>query len=338
MSPLLPGIRLGARVGTPQLTRTTIAGLLAALVLPAVGGTAGGYRYPRFQPVSIAFIDARHGVLAEDDWVCQKVHGCQGRLLATSNGGASWRVSYVGARGMHLYPVRGTQMVYAMTGDAMLASFDAGQHWQRVGWGPAVVSFVTPLDGWRLGRASTFAHPPPLYETRDAGRSWVTRVDPCSGDYGLPAALAFASKTRGWIVCNTQATAGYQGKAVWMTTDAGTSWELRGRTHPIAPPEPKQQVGNLPGFGYPIDATFLADGHGWLLQDRGYMLITIDGGHTWQHSSLTQLDTIAGQSADLLNDTLGFVLLRGCTVRLVRTNLSATAATPLKRWNSPTQC
>ena len=338
MSPLLPGIRLGARVGTHQLTRATIAGLLAALVLPAVGGAAGGYRYPRFQPVSIAFIDARHGVLAEDDWVCQKAHGCQGRLLATSNGGASWRVTYVGARGMRLYPVRGTQMVYAMTGDAMLESTDAGQHWQRGGWGPAVVSFVTPLHGWRLGPASTFAHPPPLYETRDGGHSWITRVDPCSGDYGLPAALSFASKTRGWIVCNTEATAGYQGKAVWMTTDGGSSWELRGRTHPIGPPEPNQQVGNLPGFGYPTDATFLADGHGWLLQDRGYMLITIDGGHIWQHSSLTQLDTIAGQSADLLSDRLGFVLLRGCIVRLVRTNLTTTTATTLKRWNSPTQC
>jgi photosystem II stability/assembly factor-like uncharacterized protein len=338
MSPLPPDIQVAARVGIHQLTRTTIAGLLAALVLPAVGGAAGGYRYPRFQPVSIAFIDARHGVLAEDDWVCQKAHGCEGRILVTEDGGSRWRVTFTGARGVELFPVRGTQVVYALTGDAMLKSTNAGLVWQRLGWRPAVVSFVTPAHGWRLGRATTLAHPPPLYETRDAGRSWSTRVDPCKGDYGVPAALSFASKTRGWIACNTQATAGYQGKAVWMTTDGGTSWELRGRTHPIGPPEPKQQVGNLPGFGYPTDATFLADGHGWLLQGRGYMLITADDGHTWQHSSLTQLDTIAGQSADLLSDRLGFVLLRGCTVRLVRTNLTTTAATTLKRWNSPTQC
>jgi photosystem II stability/assembly factor-like uncharacterized protein len=338
MSPLPPGIRLGTRIGTHQLTRTTIAGLLAALVLPAVGGAAGGYRYPRFQPVSIAFIDVRHGVLAEDDWVCQKAHGCEGRILMTEDGGSRWRVTFTGARGVELFPVRGTQVVYALTGDAMLKSTDAGLHWRRLGWRPALVSFVTPAHGWRLGRATTLAHPPQLYETRDGGRSWITRVDPCKGDYGVPATLSFASKTRGWIVCNTQATAGYQGKAVWMTTDGGTSWELRGRTHPIGPPEPKQQVGNLPGYGYPTDATFRADGHGWVLQGRGDMLITANGGHTWQHSLLTKPDTIAAQSADLLSDKLGFVLLRGCTVRLVRTNLTATAATTLKRWNSPTQC
>jgi photosystem II stability/assembly factor-like uncharacterized protein len=338
MSPLSLGTRLCTRVGPHGLTRSTIVGLLAAFVLPAVGGAAGGYRYPRFQPVSIAFIDARHGVLAEDDWVCQKAHGCEGRILMTEDGGSRWRVTFTGARGVELFPVRGTQVVYALTGDAMLKSTDAGLHWRRLGWRPALVSFVTPAHGWRLGRATTLAHPPQLYETRDGGRSWITRVDPCKGDYGVPAALSFASKTRGWIVCNTQATAGYQGKAVWMTTDGGTSWELRGRTHPIGPPEPKQQVGNLPGYGYPTDATFLADGHGWVLQGRGDMLITADGGHTWQHSPLTKPDTIAAQSADLLSDRLGFVLLRGCTVRLVRTNLTTTAATTLKRWNSPTQC
>ena len=68
------------------------------------------------------------------------------------------------------------------------------------------------------------------------------------------------------------------------------------------------------------------------------MLVTTDGGHTWQHSPLTKLDTIAAQSADLLSDKLGFVLLRGCTVRLVRTDLAAATATTLDRWNSPTQC
>jgi hypothetical protein len=198
MSPLPPGIRLGTRIGTHQLTRTTIAGLLAALVLAAVGGAAGGYRYPRFQPVSIAFIDVRHGVLAEDDWVCQRSHGCEGRILVTKDGGSGWRVTFTGARGVELFPVRGRSVVYALTGDAMIESSDAGRRWHRLDWGPAVVSFVTPAHGWRLGRVTTLAHPPPLYETRDGGRSWSTRVDPCKGDSGVPAVMSFASKTRGW--------------------------------------------------------------------------------------------------------------------------------------------
>jgi photosystem II stability/assembly factor-like uncharacterized protein len=312
------------------------AATVVALVPAAVG--ARPYIYPRFQPVSIAFVDAEHGVLAEDDWMCQKARGCKGRLLVTSDGGAHWRVTYTGARGFELFPVRSSDVVYAFSGSAMLRSVDAGAHWRALSWGPAVVSFVTPARGWRLGFARTLAHPPALLETRDGGRRWTPRVDPCTGNYGLPAALSFASATRGWIVCNTQATAGYQGKEIWMTSDGGGHWILEGRTHPIAPPEPSQQVGNLPGYGYPTGATFLADGHGWVLQGRGYMLTTADGGHTWRHSPLTEPDTIAGQSADLLSHKLGFVLLRGCTVRLVHTDFAAVRATALASWKSPTQC
>jgi photosystem II stability/assembly factor-like uncharacterized protein len=312
------------------------AATAVAFASPAFGARA--YTYPRFQPVSIAFVDAQHGVLAEDDWVCQKERGCQGRLLVTSDGGAHWRVTYTGARGFELFPVRAADVVYAFSGNAMLRSVDAGAHWKHLSWGPAVVSFVTPSRGWRLGPSRTLAHPPALLETRDGGRRWTPRLDPCTGDYGLPAALSFASATRGWFVCNTQATAGFRGKEVWMTSDGGGHWMLEGRTHPIGPPEPSLQVGNLPGDGYPTGATFLADGHGWVLQGRGYMLITTDDGHIWRHLPLTELDTIAGQSADLLSNKVGFVLLRGCTVRLVRTDVTAATATTLASWKSPTQC
>ena len=303
-----------------------------------VATAAAGYTYPRFQPVSIAFVDRQHGVLGEDDWTCQKTHGCQGRILVTRDGGARWRVSYAGARGIHLYPVAGTRVVYAMTGTVMLKSIDAGVHWQRLLWPPAVVSFVTPTLGWKIGPTTTLAHPPPLEQTRDGGQTWTVRVNPCRGDYGLTAAISFATTNYGWVVCNTQATAGYQGKEVLRTTDGGAHWTLEGRTHPIAPPKPKLQLGNLPGYGYPIGATFLADGRGWLLQDRGYMLVTTDAGHTWRDSPITKPDTIAGQSADLLTDKLGFVLLRGCTVRLVRTTDAGKTWTTLDHWNSPTQC
>jgi len=257
-------------------TRILVAGAATLVVFVPFAFGGRTYTYPRFQPVSVAFVDAMHGVLAEDDWVCQKPHGCQGRLLVTSDGGAHWHLAYTGARGTHLYPVPDSEVVYAMTGDAMLESTDAGVHWRRLSWPPAVVSFVTALVGWKIGPNATMAHPPQLLATRNGGRSWRVRVNPCSGDYGLTAALSFASATRGWVVCNTQATSGSQGKEIWMTSDSGGRWKLEGRTHPIGPPEPKQQVGNLPGYGYPTGASFLADGHGWLLQGRGYMLVTTD--------------------------------------------------------------
>jgi photosystem II stability/assembly factor-like uncharacterized protein len=96
---------------------------------------------------------------------------------------------------MHLFPVRGTHVVHAMTGDSMVESADAGLRWQRLGWPTAVVSFVTPRWGWRLGPATTLRRPPQLLETRDAGRSWTARVNPCADDYGLTAGLSFTSPT-----------------------------------------------------------------------------------------------------------------------------------------------
>lgn len=333
-----PAPRSGAR--RHPLANTVVAGVIVALVPLLAAASANAYTYPRFQPASIAFADTQHGVLGEDDWVCQKAHGCEGRLLATSDGGGTWHVTYVGARGTHLYPVRGTDVVYAVTGDAVLKSTDAGEHWRQVAWSPSVVSFVTALVGWRIGAVIASARPqtPPLEETFDGGRSWTSHSNPCRGDYGLTAAISFATAFRGWVVCSTQATAGYQGKEVWQTINGGARWTLQGRTHPIAPPEPTLQIGNLPGFGYPIGATFLPDGQGLLLQDRGYMLITADGGRTWKPLYITQLDTVTGTSADLVTDKVGFALLRGCTVRLVRTTDGSKSWTTLSRWKSPTPC
>ena len=116
------------------MSRVVVAFAIVAVSLGAVSAAAG-YTYPRFQPVSVAFLDEQHGVLAEDDWKCQKTDGCQGRILVTSDGGAHWRVTYQGPRGTSLYPVRGTRVVYAVAGTVMIESTDAGLHWRRRGDG-----------------------------------------------------------------------------------------------------------------------------------------------------------------------------------------------------------
>jgi photosystem II stability/assembly factor-like uncharacterized protein len=183
--------------------RIAVVGVLMALASVAGTGSANGYTYPRFQPVSVAFVDELHGALAEDDWVCQKAHGCQGRILVTSDGGSTWRVAYVGARGMQLFPVRGTRLIFALAGSAMIESVDGGAHWQPAAMPAAVVSFVDHLMGWRIGGQTLLAHPPALEETSDGGRSWTERVNPCRADFGLTTAISFANLDRGWIVCQT---------------------------------------------------------------------------------------------------------------------------------------
>jgi hypothetical protein len=47
---------------------------------------------------------------------------------------------------------------------------------------------------------------------------------------------------------------------------------------------------------------------------------------------------VAAQSASLLTDQLGFVLLRGCSVRLLRTNDDAKSWHLVKQWGSATTC
>jgi hypothetical protein len=68
------------------------------------------------------------------------------------------------------------------------------------------------------------------------------------------------------------------------------------------------------------------------------MLITRDGGHLWRDAAITKPEAVAAQSADLLDDDLGYVLLRGCTVRLDRTTDGARHGTTVHVWKSPTQC
>jgi photosystem II stability/assembly factor-like uncharacterized protein len=309
----------------------------AALLLgaTAVGSAAA---YPRYQPSSIAFLDRQHGVLAEEDWSCGKPHGCAAQIHVSSDGGRSWRVTYRATMPVRLSPVRGTRIVWASTGTNTIVSRDSGLHWRRAFAAPETISFANAADGWRLAARGTLDHPPALLASADGGKSWLQRVNPCRGDYGLSIGLSFASASRGWLVCATQASTGFQGKEVWQTRDGARSWTLRSRVHPIGPPEPALQLGNLPGFGYPTGLSFLPDGRGWLWEDRGWLLTSGDGGAHWRKAVITQPDQVAATSASLLGDKLGFVLLRGCTVKLVRTSDGGNSWRLLKRWKSPTTC
>src|SRR6266568_134553 len=75
---------------TRALSTLACGGIVAALA--AVVTIAAPV--PRFQPSSVAFLDRTHGVLAREDWSCEKAHGCAAQILASANGGATWRIVY----------------------------------------------------------------------------------------------------------------------------------------------------------------------------------------------------------------------------------------------------
>jgi hypothetical protein len=91
-------------------------------------------------------------------------------------------------------------------------------------------------------------------------------------DYWQVAALSFATPAHGWAVRGTRPTGWHEDTEVSEARDGGTHSQMEARTRPVAPPEPKLRVGNITGYGHPTGVTFLADGYGWLLQDRGYVL------------------------------------------------------------------
>jgi photosystem II stability/assembly factor-like uncharacterized protein len=307
----------------------------------AVTPPAGALRIPLFQPTSVAFLNEKHGVLGEEDWSCGRASGCPAEILVSSDGGANWRTSLRVTAPVRLYPVRGTRVVWASTGTSVIESGDAGRSWRRVLDRPAAaIAFATTAVGWLLeltaGRNDGSA---PLLRTSDGGRSWYRVSDPCHPEWFVTAALSLPTPQQGWLVCVSEGGTGSEGKEVWASANGGRSWTIRARTRFVSPPtEHLPNVGNLPLFGYPVGISFLADGHGWLWEGRGWLLATTDGGEVWRKSPITQADTTAAQSTDLVDDLLGYALLRGCVVRLVRTDNGGRSWTSVKRWPSPTRC
>jgi photosystem II stability/assembly factor-like uncharacterized protein len=312
-------------------------GVVAPVAAAAVTTTP---TVPRFQASSIAFLDREHGVLAREDWSCTKPRGCPALILASSDGGASWRISYRTTMPVRLYAIRGTTEVWASTGKNVVESRHSGLSWRRVRSDPAAaMAFADPCHGWLLPAGSLFDRPKPLLATSNAGRNWRRIASPCRNQWALTVALSRPTPSKGWVACTSQASTGFQGKEVWSTSDGGKSWHPRARTNfPGLPAAALRDYGNLPAFGYVTGIDFLADGHGWLWEGRGWLLTTSDEGRSWRRSPITKADVVAAQSASLLSDRLGYVLLRGSTVKLVRTSDGGATWTTVERWQSPTRC
>jgi photosystem II stability/assembly factor-like uncharacterized protein len=325
--------RRGLRLATYALVLLASGGCVAVAATTAAPA-------PSFQASSIASLDREHGVLAREDWSCTKSHGCPAQILASDDGGTTWRVTYRTTMPVRLYAIRGTHEVWASTGDNVLESRDRGLSWRRVLRFPAAaIAFADPSHGWLLPAGSMFNHPKPLLATSSGGRNWQRIASPCRRQWGLTVALSRPTPSQGWVACTSEAGAGSQGKEVWSTGDGGRSWRLRARTKlPGLPAAGLRNQGDLPLFGYVTGIAFLPDRRGWLWESRGWLLMTRDGGRSWRRSPITKADTVAAQSASLLSDRLGYVLLRGCTVKLVRTQDSGASWTTIKRWRSPTRC
>ena len=138
----------------------------------------------------------------------------------------------------------------------VLRTHDGGQTWlnqfesklRRLGMAPWTVRAVDANTCWLIGLLSAGD----LYcsYTRDAGRSW--RPKKFQPKF-FPRDVFFAGPKKGWIVGDDGDYHSSRGRMLFITSDAGDSWD---------------QV-DLGVVGRPTRLHFLKDGRrGWLIEDR----------------------------------------------------------------------
>ena len=210
----------------------------------------------------------------------------QGReLLATRDGGRSWRVVSRGRRVRVLEfvtPRRG----FALTDeDALLATADGGRTWSVAHRFPRVepagpfggaVDFVDASHGWVAPLDER------LYRTADAGRTWTRLSLPCGFVLG---GVSFIDRSHGYAVCGGQPATIEQEKEFYATSDGGAMWTLLARTHLFGGPRPRPT--DLPTTGHAIGLDFRSADVGFLITSRGGIVRTADGGRTWRQSLFT---------------------------------------------------
>lgn len=166
--------------------------LVAALAL-AVGPA------PPYLTPSLAWGDARHA------WA-----GGSGGIVATSDGGASWRRVWRG-EGSGLVAVD-AKHAWALSTNGVTFHTTDGLHWRSLGVQHLLrLSFADRSNGFALSRDDV------VLRTRNGGLSWT----PTGGPQRLQS-ICFAGARTGWV-----ARAG----TVWTTRDAGVHWRAR-KLHP----------------------------------------------------------------------------------------------------------
>lgn len=163
-------------------------------------------------PGSPPHLSALHFVNAELGWTAG-----QGVILATTDGGTSWRRQYLGSADVTGFSFLSPTLGFAATSQGLLKTED-GRTWRPVP-GPSLeqVEFFSPEAGWALsGGSQEFQRT--LLATADGGATWRRlAIGPVAGAcfFGVQVGIAALSAHAGQAV------------TVERTTDGGAHW------HPV---------------------------------------------------------------------------------------------------------
>ena len=253
---------------------------------------------------AVHFVDATHGWAVGG--VSNGIITGNAVVLATTDGGATWRAQDASAAG-HDAVLNSVDFVDSAHGWAVgvgggsdyppviLATSDGGASWKAQDASPAgrrvdlnAVHFVDPAHGWTVGLkmdSNGHAAGGVILVTSDGGVRWNAQdAGTANGLYGI----AFSDSTHGWAV-------GYYGRGpcILATSDGGTTWEA--------------QDASSAGRDASLNSvTFVDATHGWAAgsvwhksasTDTPLILATSDGGATWKAQ-----DASAGGSTGMVNE------------------------------------
>jgi photosystem II stability/assembly factor-like uncharacterized protein len=205
-APASPGSAASCAANPSSVTATAPAGANAGV----------GQGAPAL--AAVQFTDPGHG------WVAGA-----GRIMATSNGGASWSRQYAGSADLDQVDFIDSQHGWAAGGGALLRTTNGGASWAALAepcqGDLTSVHFVSPAVGYAVAAKTTgdsaAAQPSGGQDTTALGGSLVRTTD--GGSTWSPVAGAPANPQS---ACFANADDGYLGTParIWRTTDGGSTW------------------------------------------------------------------------------------------------------------------
>jgi photosystem II stability/assembly factor-like uncharacterized protein len=261
-------------VPAPSCAGTGTAAKATATASPGAGAGAGTGQPPAL--AAVQFTDSGHG------WVAGA-----GRIMATSDGGASWTRQYTGAADLDQVDFIDRQHGWAAGGGSLLRTTDGGASWTALAEpcqaALSSVHFVSPALGYAVASPTAAGQPPggqsiggqdttalggALLRTTNGGSTWA----PITSAPADPQSACFATADDGYL--GTPAR-------IWRTTDGGQHWTLA-LTEPGASGNPK--TADTPeiecaGAGG-LWVLFL--GQGAAMEHAPYVAYASQDGHQWR--------------------------------------------------------
>ncbi len=232
----------------------------------------------------VSFPDTTHG------WAVGGIDSAD--VLATSDGGATWRLQHTPVRDDGLSEVSFVDDRHGWAvgvHNTLIATSDGGATWTyenpRVSQDGNLysVSFVDRDHGWVVGDHGV------IRATSDGGRTWMP--ESAGTDHEL-SDVQFVDRLHGWINA---------GDEILRTTDGGAHWSV---VHTTDATHQEELAGVF----------FLSSRQGWVSGSEyepsdfyGTIAQTTDGGNSWAHVEVTAFDDVHFWAIAFLDARHGWV-------------------------------